>query len=710
MKLLNLLVVFSVSIIALAAAEPERLSDIVTMPDRPRPYYKVHMIGQDPMICEFFEEDKQEGKITFAVAGTGIRQTQTNNRLEKVEPKITPAELVELRGAELLKAHPYPKLHLDAQRELLQMLNWATETDEVNFGKEKVAAPKKEALEIAIKAAEQYPENFDILDRCLAIADELSDERLEKILIENIKRAPRWDNGYARLATLLDDADRDQELMAFVKGWLGRMRSSQRANSWAMRIALANNNTEMAKESARRLWLRKKDPQAGSELAKILLLENKGDEALAIANEVLELDADREEMKIIAGSALLAKGDLAGAKQFLGQVSQSSNPKLQSMAQHNLGVLSWVEGDVRGARQKWKGLTHPATNLARAIANKTRVKDRAVTGHPALAMTAAELNAALSLQNEAPAEALSELRPNHSTRHTFLKRIAELIQSNYGEQEIKLLNAYHTEESTLWRAYGYIQRGEFAKAEALLADLPQDHGYAAVYRVFCAEGLGDPERAEQLFTVAQSAKDAPANYISELESYYLSMKSSKELELFKWPAGDRLKTGWFSEAPKTGIHIFAQGEYLAFTGIQKAEAVSRAWRKRSKERLRRIVAEFDPADGWSGLELVDDKAQNGLAIAIEKIGEERQVVWRRLSGGKWANVWNNAAAAGKNEIVLLLDDSLIGNEQIQLLDASGSLHPLSSLSDIPGPSMRVGFFTYAPSDTEIEFKAKKAAV
>ena len=55
----------------------------------------------------------------------------------------------------------------------------------------------------------------------------------------------------------------------------------------------------------------------------------------------------------------------------------------------------------------------------------------------------------------------------------------------------------------------------------------------------------------------------------------------------------------------------------------------------------------------------------------------------------------------------MLDDSLIGNEQIQLLDANGTLVPLASLSDVPGMHMRVGFFVLAPSDTEVNFKVRE---
>ena len=703
----RLLLVFCCSLTMLSAADKVRLSDVVKMPDRPRPFYKVYMIGQDPLICDEYEENKEEGKITFTLAGTKVEQTQTNNRLERVEPKITPAELVVGRGKEILAAHKYEHLHTDAQRELLRLMHWATDNETVNFGKDEVPAPVAEAMELSISAARQYPKNFEILDLMHKLLSDNDYTDLEKVLIERLKEAPRWDKGYAGIAKILDTEGREQDLLGFVRGWVDRLPASQEANKWAVRIAIRNNDTNLAKESSRRLWLRNKDPKAGAEYATILLFENKAKESLAIAREVMELNPEMEEMKIIAGSALLSLNQLEEANSLLNQASNSPNPKLQAMAKHNIGVLNWLRGESRKARQAWADGTHPATKLARAIANKKQVKDREVLNHPALAMTAGELNAALALEEEAPAKALTYLTANRSDRHTFLKQVAELIQSNYGKDATLSLNFYNNEESILWRAYAYIQKGDFAKAEALLQDLPSDHGYASVYRVYCAEGLGDAPRASKLFEIAQTSKNPPADYVSELESYYLSMKSSKELEQFKWAAGDRLKTGWFSEAKKTGIHVFASGEYLAFSGVQKEASVSRAWRKRSKERLRKISAKFDPAQGWSGLELLDEKGENGIAIAIERIDDEKQYVWRRLSDGKWAKVWNPLSKADKNQIILLLDDGLVGNEQIQLQDSKGQMFPLGSISDIPGSSMRVGFFTVAPRDTEIDFKVRE---
>ncbi len=682
-----------------------RLKDVVTAPDRPRPYYKVFFRGQeDILVCSYFEHDKKEGKIIYAEAGNNIKITKTDNLLDRVEPRINPSELVTLRGEQLLAANKYARLHLDAQRELIKLLKWGIKDGPIPFGKEELDSPLKECADLVVKAAVQYPKNHELQEMMAFILKKTSDDRLEQALISSIKGDPKWDEGYAHLAEIMQEGGRDQELFTFVKNWVKRHPGSQVANKWAMRIALSNNDTETAKRAAQNLWLRNKNTEAGAEYAKILLFQNKGEEALKVANDVLALDATNEEMKIIAGSALLAQNKLAEADKLLSQASESKNANMQAMAKHNLGVLSWHRGENGKAKGHWKDLKHPATDLARAIANRRPINKREVLTHPAMAMTAGELNAALALEQEAPEKALLSLRPNHSVRHTFLKRVAELIQSNFSQEQIKLLNAYSDEESVLWRAYAYIQLGEYAKAEALLQDLPKDHGYAAVYRVYCAEGLKDSKRAEALFEIAKTAKNAPENYVSELESHYLTMKSSKELETFKWPAGDRLKTGWFSEAPKTGIHIFANGEYLAFSGTQKAETESRAWRKRSKERLRKIKAKIDPSQGWSGIEMMDVKGKNGLAISIELIGKEKKLVWRRLSDGKWGATWNTICAITENTITLMLDDTLIGNEQIQVMDAEGELVPLASLSDIPGSHMRVGFFCVAPSGTEVLLK------
>lgn len=707
-----LLIVFVSCVCLLPAQEfdPQtvELSDVVTLPDRHREYYKVFFTGDNAgMLCTYFNHNKEENKITYAEAGNDIKITKSDAVLKRVEPRITPAELVEQRGEQLLAAHAYERLHLDAQREIMKLLRYGSQDEPIAFGKEEVPAPLKETVDFALKAAVQYPKNHRLQNATADLLIKNNDERLEQYLVSAIKADSKWGEGYAYLASILDEQERDQELFAFVKNWVKRMRGSEAANRWAMRVALRNNDTDTAKRAAQNLWLRNKDTAAGAEYAKILLFEHRGREALKVANDVLALNPNEEEMKIVAGSALLAEKQLDEAEAMLRQVTGSGNQNLQNMARHNLGVLEYLRGDAAEARKLWRGIEHPATRLARSIANRKPVTDKTVLRHPAMSMVVGELNAALALEREQPAEALKQLRPNHSNRHAFLKRVAELIDSNYSKSSISLLNGYPGEESVLWRAYAWLQLGEYARAETLLQNLPKDHGYAAVYRVYCAEGLGDTRRAQQLFEVARQAPDAPAQYISELESHYLTLKSSRELETFDWPAGDVLETGWFSEAPKTGIHVFANGEYLAFSGIQKAEAISRAWRKRSKERLRKIQATIDPAQGWSGLELRDVKGKNGIAVAIELIENEKQLVWRRLSEGKWSSIWTTIAPMAGNRLILILDDSEIGNDQIKIQDESGDLHPIASLSEIPGSHMLVGFFTFAPSQTEVMLKVRE---
>ncbi|NRA36746.1 MAG: hypothetical protein HRU15_01280 [Planctomycetes bacterium] len=691
---------------------PKELRDLVTLPPRPQPFHKVYFMGaEDPLICLTAVVDKKKGTITYASIENKIKVTKSLNRLDSLEPAIGPAELMSKRGEQLLSAYVYPQFHEEMQLEFIRFLKWATEDDVVQDGSEEVDAPWEEAAEVAIAAIGLFPSNEKLADITLNLLINLDDdERLEPMLVATLKVSKQWDHGFIAMAELLERQTRDQELYSFVKAWAKTHSSSTEANQWLVEQALLNGDMKLAKDAARRLWLRKRQPKFGAILAKIYLMSGKGVEALKIANEVLAIEGIEqdiaEEMKIIAGSALLAQGKLDEAGVLLEAARDSDSEQLQKIAAHNLGVLYWMRGERREARSQWKNLEHPASQLAFAIANRRRIASSEVTKHPALAQTANELNACLALERQDGERALQLLKSGRSERQLFLRRIGELLQGKFNIENIKSLNFFSGSESKLWRAYAHIQVGEFIKAEAVLKDLPQDNGYAAVYRVYCAEGLGDSKRAEKLFLVAQKSKGAPPHYLREMESHYLTLKSSREKEDFKWPAGELLRTGWFSQTDKTGIHIFAQGEYLAFEGTQAAKGVSRAWRKRSKERLRKIKATFDMSKGWSGLELIDEKGGNGLAIAIESIDAERVIVWRRLAEGAWS-MWNTLEPCKGNSVSLMIDDSLIGNDQIQLISERGDLTPLGSLADIPGSHMRVGFFAEATTGGEVNLKVKE---
>lgn len=689
---------------------PQQLSDVVTLPARPRALSKVFFMGSDdPVLCINVEIDKKENTITYASIANKVRITKSLNRLHKVEPAIGPIELMAKRGEQLLAAHAFPALRDDAQREIIKFLKWGTGKEMVMWGKDEVDAPWEEAVELAVSAIAQYPVNEKIADITLGLLLKFGDERLEMTLLATLKKNSQWDAGFNAMAELLDAQSREQELYAFVKKWAKTHSGNPVSNKWLMQQALKNGDMKLARDASRRLWSRKKDPQAGAELAKIYLMSNKGEDALKIANMVLQIENVpvelAEEMKVIAGSALLAQGKLEEAGAMLEEAQNSSSEKLQAIAAHNLGVLYWMRGDRAAASAQWETLTHPASQLARAIANRRSTSGEAILNHPALAQTANELNVCLALESEDGERAMRLLKTVNSERQVFLKRVCELLQGEYNASAIQSLNYFQSTESKLWRAYAYIQLGEFAKAETVISDVPADHGYAAVYRVYCAEGLKEPQRAAELFAIALKSENPPRHYLSEMESHYLTLKSSREREDFKWHAGDVLRTGWFSEAQKTGIHVFAQGEYLAFKGQQASEGLSRAWRKRSKERLRKIKASFDPARGWSGIELLDELGENGLAVAIEYVDDAQVVVWRRLAEGAWT-MWNELgpAPAQENSLTLMIDDSLLGNEQIQLLNERGELTSLGSLEDIPGSHMRVGFFTLATSGTDVDMK------
>ncbi|HYE06695.1 MAG TPA: hypothetical protein VEL07_14355, partial [Planctomycetota bacterium] len=628
-------------------AESETLTDTV--------YFK----DGDP---EFGRVAEENGKL-FLTSERGARIELNRDLIDHVEYRRMAPEIV---------AHNAP-LHIAAKDsgKLIRTLD---------FGFKKKA---DEATMAALRAGlAAMPADTELAKYAFAhLTDPAEIERVARTVLKTSKF---FEVAYEALGKVLLDANSD-ELDEFVELWHKNMPGSPTANRLKADISEKRGDLRSAKQSYETIMLHhaaKKDihPSAVLGFARCALKLGEHKAARDAAAGLLADATHGDDAAAIAGAAWLAGGDAKQATPLLARaVAGKPSPEMAAIARYDLGLAQWKSGDVAGARQTWAQGTTAESTLAMAILERKPFRDVAALNHARLKAIAQEHNACLDLEAGQHAKAVAALDPSSSKRHRFLKEVGDVIASNGDPASARALVATPGVESLRWQAYAHMLASRWRDAEATLAKLPADDGWAAVYRVYCAAAQRDEAGAKAAYQRIAGATAPPADYLARLAAEYEIADAARDLEEFDWKDGEVLGTGWQSVANGTNIRIHAAAGRLMLEGAQTAspDPVSRAWRLVQSERLRGAVVEFDlsgVAAATAGIELTDVERTTGVAVAVLADGF---LGWRALGGGRWG-AWEKLplqVAGARPKLMIKYQNGIVSAASPERPDVT---HPLGA--------------------------------
>ncbi len=573
--------------------------------------------------------------VVLVQFGTNAKVTIPGAQIERIERKQTAGEAVKGHGAQALAAND--------QSEVKKTIKWGFDH-----------AAKDEAIALAKQALAKKP-SADIAEAVVPMLIDASDfdtaiAMCRSVLVAN----PQWTAGYENLAKIHLAQKNEPELKALMALWIDKQPTSQAANRFLAQAAEAAGDLRMAQEAWRKPFELHHDYEAGLGYARTSLKRGARADALAAAETLIAANQFVDEAKAIKGSALLAQNQAEQAEPFLTQaLAGNLSPDSAIIAKYNLGLIAFRAGKVDQARTWWTGLPTPTAELGLAMIERRamRVKDLP----PALAPIAAEYNACLDLQNRRFDQALAAIDPKSSRRQQFLAQVAAI--RNPTEDVMRALSQTQTPESLRWQAFGHILARRFVPAEAALAQLPPNDGYAAVYRVYIAEALKDSASAKTLFAAVAGSDNPPREYVEILQREYAAAEDQSLRERFEGTSSDLLSRGWQFSTPGTNIAIRTADSSLVFEGTQTAaeDSVSRAWVEYPAASVRSVQATFDVSGLSSaicGFELLDGARANGIAYGILA---DNRLGWRELRAGAWGPWTELPWTATGNQVTLHLE-------------------------------------------------------
>jgi len=504
--------------------------------------------------------------------------------------------------------------------------------------------------------------------------------------------APLWTFGYETQAKILEQQKRDDDLFALVKVWLGRQPGAYAPNLFLAQHLETTGDIKGARDAWAKAYDLHQDPIAGIGYARTSLMLGKAKEALDTATDLLGKDLESDQARAIAGAAYLALGNPGAAGPLLEQAVNAKLPPDQlDQCRYNLGLVRYNTGKPDDAKALWAQITDPAS-LPAAELGLAMIDHRPYTRQdtpPALAGIAQEYAACL---------ALTSLKPQTPTgldaskdRQAFLLLIAGVL-ANPSEDAVAKLAAVPGTESLRWQAYGDLIAHRWPAATAVLAQLPDNDGYAAVYRVYLAEAQKDSATAEKLFAKVKDSVDPPGDYVDALAKAYEGANDRTISERFAGSLDDLQTRGWHVDAPGTGIIVRTAAGVLLFDGTQSAsdDAITRVWLDEPAAQVRNVRAVFDGAGldkAVGGLELLDNEHQSGIAVAV--IGDGK-TGWREETNGKWGD-WKDLPLTTEGAQAVLNLEFDRGSATAVNPD-SGQRVPLTSTTLNRATTLSVGMF------------------
>jgi hypothetical protein len=653
----------------------------------------------------------QSGDSAFELLGIdGTRRTYPPGSYDHIEWRMTVAKVVRQRVA--------IDFRKDDPDDVIKTVLWGrTRKDKEEA---LIAAAKEVTAAMTLKAMERWPDSIDlaaaiVLPQLLEDGDRKGVEALARHLVGV---DPHWSAGYDLVARMVaGDPSRSDELIAWLTAWIRVQPTAFKPNHDLALLHEKSGDLRRAQEEFRTCYTIHQDAESGLGYARTSLARGDADAAAQVASALSADGRYGAEAVAIAGSAMLAKGDTAGALPLLESAAASGlGGESATIAHYNLGVALLRTGRLEQARAQWIGLGDlPLAKLALAILDRRAFPaiDTLPAAAPALQELARMLNACVDLEHGRTAAAIG-LDAGLSERHRFLSQLAKLVLNGGSRAEaiVRDLSATPGIEAQRWQVYGLLLARKFAEADAALARLPEDDGYCQAYRVCAAAGLNKPDLAKLQFIKLAATPHAPREWTALAGRAFQAGHDTVIDERFDWPPGDLPNDGWQFSAPATGIHIHASAAGLAFAGTQSAipEAVSRAWMMVQESRLRQARLDIDVtgmAGGSCGIEVCDPAHRAGVQLAVQ--GDSR-LAWRTMKAGI-PGAWQPMGVQIQGTVATLCIDYQPGRLAAFMADEPLRLYPLGDgLGPTPPDQLCLGVFGAAEPGVEWTLTAKRMQV
>ena len=639
----------------------------------------------------------EDGTITFVEVGEVRPTIYQKEQYEWYKQPCTFAESV-IERTEWLLARPD---HPDFSGIVRRSIRAAHERNAI-----------AEARQLAVQAALTKPGDIGIAEEALElIAGQAGqEETVLQIADAALQDNPRWLDGYEPKAEALQSLGRQEAYEAWIDQWLRIAPTAAEANRRKAEIAEAAGDLDAAMQAFLKIWLITKDPDIGRRYACLSLKVGKLSSAARTAKELAATGHYQADSQGILGSEALQRDSVEEALPLLEAAVAAGglDPSIDELISYNLGVAYYRTDQRSRARRQWSGLQLPAAELAMAILQRHLFKD--VAALPAgLQPVAQEHNLCIRLRHGAT-KGVEDLQAGN-LRHTFLRQIAGVVDERGSEDSLRPLTLTNTPESLHWRLYGHLLAHRFDEAQKLVDELPADDGYAGAVRVFLAANDNDWDGAQQSFERVRDNDDAPRGYINRLAAEFdASGDQVKTYDFGDWTDGVNLRSGWQSENTDTGTSVAIADGKLVFEGTQRqADAITRAWIWKKRDRLRDIEAVLDIGElgkAHGGIELFDQKQQNGLAIGLLPDGS---LGWRALTDGTWER-WRNLGGGAKGG-TLRLALSFDPRSSVVQVDIPGSgERAIGRNVQLTTGLLGIGFFGYGPPAEQWRLAAERLVI
>ncbi len=571
-------------------------------------------------VVGLIDELRPDGVVVFTEIGRPRPLVYQHAQYDAIETRQDAAQAVLKRGRLLL-----------ARQDALgvrQCIMWGVDNDAADS-----------SLTLALEAMPIFPTDTILGSVTLELLESQGrGAEREPIARALLERNPRFEPAYAVLAESVRARSATAELTQKTDRFLAVMPTSQVANRIKAELA-ESTDLRGAQEAFRKGWKLHNDFEAALGFARTSVMLGAYPQALEGATALADNQQHVAAARAIAGTVLLADGRLDDARAALSAALEDGTlgEPYVGWARYNLGLVEYRLGNAAGARSRWSDDNSPIAQLALAIVDAKPFAGEASLRDPGLIAVAREHNACMALQRGHADRALAALDVRGNARHQFLAQIAQVIKTGGAEGVLRQLALVDNVESLRWRAYGHLLARQWREAEAVLARLPADDGYAAVYRIYVAAAQNDMVRAKDLFRSLSQISNAPVNYVAVLAAEYAADNDEVLIEDFAWVDGDQLASGWQVEAIETNVRVHVRNSQLVLEGRQSAapQPVSRAWRLTAADRTRQISMTFDIgaiATAQVGVEVRDESRGNGVACAILA---DNKLGYRILTNGTW---------------------------------------------------------------------------
>ncbi len=588
-----------------------------------------------------------DGFVTYTLIEGNVTKRSKMVPGSHIDARRTFAESITKRGAQALA---YKDLN-EVKAIMDKGLKHAEKAEKEAAENEKLAC-----LDLARKALAIWPGETVLavtavdLMREAKLADDA--EALVKVVLA---QDPRWEYGIVFLVEVYRARKQLKELEELAQRLFALNPTDRLANLVLGQIEEDKGNFEKARFNYERAWTHAKDVVAGAAAARLTLRVGRIDPALVLARAVLETDAANADASAVAGSALLAQDKADEAAPLLETALKGKlTGELGETAAYNLGLIHFRAGRSADAQRLWSSLKHPAARLGMAMTRGEAFPDEA-TLPAALRPVVSEYNATLRLQRMDPQ--VTGLQAGNQ-RHDLIAQVAAMLARAGDPREAQKVAALGTPEALRWSAFGQVIARRWKEAEAVLAKLPEDDSYAALYRVLAAEGQGDRPRAKLLLDKALQANGPPAlaSFLQKLALRHKTAIDDRFIEDFAKDSDAPPANGWLWTST-SGIGASTKGGRLVLSGTQSGstDPVSRLTRLAPAARLSAVRATFDftgIATGLGGIEVTDEERQNGVAWAVLN---DNKFGWRELRSGTWGSWQATQVAVQGNQITLQLD-------------------------------------------------------